>query len=182
MSFSQLKRSNSDSDINWSPKAKKHHIDESNTWLNNASVFSSVELTIIENSQDTFDEAAYFFNFIHYDVELQNDMDIFLANAEADAFFLSDTFLAEDDDKTDEESDKLLAEDDVETNEESDNVLAEYDAETDVESDKILAEDDVETDEDFFIYFLFDIQSCSELEVDLDCDEVCAVAVLTNLK
>ena len=168
MSFSQLKRSNSNSDVNLLPKAKKHHIDENNTWLNNILVFSSVELTNIENIHDSILDPADFFNFIQYDVsDISDDMDILIADADADSVFLSDALLTKDDEDTDEVSDALLAEDDEDTDE----VL-----------DALLAEDDEDTNEDFFIYFLFDIQSYDRMEVDLDSDEACAIVVLTNLK
>ena len=167
MSFSQLKRSNSNFDVNLSPKAKKQHIDDDNTWLNNVSICSSVDLIHIENIQDTFEELVYFFNSPHYAVGLYDETDILLADAEADAFFLSDVLLTKDEEDTDKESDVLLAEDDENT---------------DKESDVLLAEDDEDTDEDFFIYFLFDIQSGGRMEVGIDSDEACAVMILTNLK
>ena len=153
MSFPNLKRFNSNSDANLLPKAKKQNVNENNTWLDNVLVISSMELTHIENIYETVPDSSDFFNFIQYDVsDISDDMDILIADADADSVFLSDALLTKDDEDTDEVSDALLA------------------------------EDEEDTDEDFFIYFLFDIQSDDRMEVGLDSDEACAVMILTNLK
>ena len=153
MSFPNLKRFNSNSDANLLPKAKKQNVNENNTWLDNVLVISSMELTHIENIYETVPDSSDFFNYIQYDVsDISDDMDILIADADADSVFLSDALLTKDDEDTDEVSDALLA------------------------------EDEEDTDEDFFIYFLFDIQSDDRMEVGLDSDEACAVMILTNLK
>ena len=216
MSFSQLKRSNTDADINQCQKAKKHCGNEwvDNEWLANVSGCISMEFSNIESSAETFADIDFFqFNIGQYD-----EMDMLLADSEADAFLLSDILcdkfdeaevlaeyvakvlaedvvaedavakvLAEDavaedavaedvaedadDDETDLLSDFLLAEDEAE----------DADDDTDLLSDFLLAEDIVDIDEDFFIYFMFDIQTESGLKVNFDSDEVLAIAILSNL-
>jgi len=238
MSFSQLKRSNTDADINQCQKAKKHCGNEcvDNEWLANVSGCISMEFSNIEYSAETFADIDFFqFNIGQYD-----DMDMLLADSEADAFLLSDILcdkfdetevlaedvvaedvvaevlaedvvaevLAEDavaevlaEDVAEDVVAEVLAEDvvaevlaedvvedadDDETDLLSDFLLAEDEAEdvdddTDLLSDFLLAEDIVDIDEDFFIYFMFDIQTESGLKVNFDSDEVLAIAILSNL-
>ena len=88
MSFSQLKRSNTDADINQCQKAKKHCGNEcvDNEWLANVSGCISMEFSNIEYSAETFADIDFFqFNIGQYD-----EMDMLLADSEADAFLLSD--------------------------------------------------------------------------------------------
>jgi hypothetical protein len=203
MSFSQLKRSNTDADINQCQKAKKHCGNEcvDNEWLANVSGCISMEFSNIESSAETFADIDFFqFNIGQYD-----EMDLLLADSEADAFLLSDILcdkfdeaedLAEDavaediaedaiaEDEAEDEA-EVLAEDDTDLL--SDFLLAEDEAEgadendTDLLSDFLLAEDVADIDEDFFIYFMFDIQTESGLKVNFDSDEVLAIAILSNL-
>jgi len=196
MSFSQLKRSNTDADINQFQKAKKHCGNEwvDNEWLVNVSGCIDMEFSNSEYSADTFADIDFCqFNIVQYD-----EMDMLLADSEADAFLLSDILcdkfdeaevlaevLAEDvaevlaevlaEDVAEvlaEDVAEVLAEDVAEVFAEdvaddtdllSDFLLAEdYDVDdddTDLLSDFLLAEDIVDTDEDFFIYFMFDIQT-----------------------
>jgi len=228
-----LKRSNTDADINQCQKAKKHCGNEcvDNEWLANMSGCISMEFSNIEYSAETFADIDFFqFNIGQYD-----EMDMLLADSEADAFLLSDILcdkfdeaevlaedvvaeyavaevLAEDavaevlaeDAVAEDAIAKVLAEDvvaedavakvlaedviaEVIAEDVAEDAVAEDEAEEDVDdetdllSDFLLAEDIVDIDEDFFIYFMFDIQTESGLKVNFDSDEVLAIAILSNL-
>jgi len=194
MSFSQLKRTNTDADINQCQKAKKHCGNEwvDNEWLANVSGCISMEFDNIESSAETFADIDFFqFNIGQYD-----EMDLLLADSEADAFLLSDILCDKFDAAEDvsEDEAEVLAEDAAEdaiAEDEadllSDFLLAEDEAgdadddDTDLLSDFLLAEDIADTDDDFFIYFMFDIQTESGLKVNFDSDEVLAIAILSTL-